>query len=213
MRLRCWTLACLFVSAGMLIAEDADGFRPLFDGKTLKGWSVVEDKPGPKDEWTWNDGVLSAKPASSWLKSDEEYGNFVLELEFKVPVNGNSGVFLRVPELKAGEHPWTHGMEIQILDDHGSAYEGKLKDWQFTGSIYGVVPAKESTFKGPGVWNAYRMTCQGDKIEIELNGKLVSRADMSESEPLKNRARKGRLGLQNHGTGVEFRNVRLKTLK
>lgn len=201
------------VATNAALASDKD-FRPLFDEKSLAGWSVVaEGDKTVEGEWTWKDGVLSAKPASSWLRSDKEFGDYVLELEFRVPVNGNSGVFLRVPELKEKEYPWTHGMEIQILDDHGSAYEGKLKDWQFTGSIYGVAPAKDSTFKGPGEWNAYRITCQGDDVKIELNGKVVSRADMSQEESLKSRPRKGRIGLQNHGTGVEFRKVRIRELK
>lgn len=204
-------LMSYFALGAMCAAED--DFRSLFDGKTLAGWTVVAEKPGPKDEWTWRDGVLVAKPASSWLKSEAQFGDFVLELEFRVPVNGNSGVFLRVPELKEGEYPWTHGMEIQILDDGGSEYKGKLKDWQYTGSIYGVVPAKNSTFKGPGEWNRLRITCQGDQVEVVLNGKMVSEADMSAREPLKSRPRKGHLGLQNHGTGVEFRDVRLRELK
>jgi hypothetical protein len=205
MLLSCFTLVAL--------AAAEDDFRPLFDGKTLAGWTVVAEKPGPKDEWSWRDGVLVAQPASSWLKSDAQFGDFVLELEFRVPVNGNSGVFLRVPDLKDGEYPWTHGMEIQILDDGGSEYKGKLKDWQYTGSIYGVVPAKNSTFKGPGEWHRLRIACLGDLIEVALNGTTVSRADMSAEEPLKSRPRIGYLGLQNHGTGVEFRNIRIKERK
>src|SRR5262245_48508946 len=66
-----WMLSGLVLAVvGSSPADDADGFRPLFDGKSLAGWSVVADKPGPDDEWTWKDGVLVAKPASSWLKSN-----------------------------------------------------------------------------------------------------------------------------------------------
>jgi hypothetical protein len=213
MRVTCSIMTCLLMLSKLGLADDDQGFKPLFDGKTLVGWTVVSEKPGPPDEWTWNDGVLAAKPASSWLKSNQTYRDFILELEFRVPVNGNSGVFLRVPDLKENEHPWTHGMEIQILDDAGPVYKGKLKDWQYTGSIYGVVPAKDSTFKGAGEWNTYKITCRGDKVEVVLNGKVVSQADMSAEESLKNRSRTGHIGLQNHGTGVEFRNVRIKTLE
>jgi hypothetical protein len=192
-----------------VVAAAEDGFTPLFDGKTLNGWHVKSEKQAKAEEWTAADGILKAKAGNSWLSTDKEYGDYVLKLEWRVPENGNSGVFIRVPKLKAGEHPWVQGIEIQVLDDKGPQYTGKLKPWQYSGSLYGAVPADQSAFAGAGKWNAYEITCKGDVITIVLNGKEVAKGDMSQIDLLKNRPRKGFIGLQNHGTDVEFRNLQI----
>ncbi len=194
------------------IAADGD-FVPLLDGKSLAGWKVRSEKDVPANEWTVVDGVLKAKAGNSWLATEKEYGDYVLQLEWRVPENGNSGVFIRVPELKAGEHPWVKGIEIQVLDDKGPQYAGKLKPWQYSGSLYGAVAADQSAFAGAGQWNAYEITCRGDLITIVLNGKQITAGDMSKIAELKDRPRRGVIGLQNHGTDVEFRNLRIKELK
>jgi hypothetical protein len=158
------------------------------------------------------EGVLTAKAGWSWLSTTKEYGDFVLRLSWRIPENGNSGVFLRVPVLAKGEQPHEKGIEIQVLDDKGSEYVGKLKPWQYTGSIYGAVPAENSTFRGAGEWNEYEITCQGERIEVKLNGKLVSAANVSEHKTLKPRPRRGFLGLQNHGSAVEYKDIQIKEL-
>jgi hypothetical protein len=205
------TLALLSGAASLTAAEG--DFAPLLDGKTLAGWKVRSEKDIPTDEWTVVDGVLKAKAGNSWLATEKEYGDYVLQMEWRVPENGNSGVFIRVPELKAGEHPWVKGIEIQVLDDKGPQYAGKLKPWQYSGSLYGAVAADQSAFAGAGKWNAYEITCRGDLITIALNGKQITEGDMSKIVELKDRPRRGVIGLQNHGTDVEFRNLRIKELK
>ena len=203
-------VVCFVGPAG---GEETGEFKPLFDGKTMDGWVVKSEKPVPDDTWSIKDGILSAKPADSWLCTKEMYGDFVLRLEWRVPLNGNSGVFLRVPELKSGEHPWVKGIEIQILDDKGDQFAGKLQPYQYSGSIYGAVQPDNSTFKGAGEWNAYEITCQRELIKVVMNGQLVSQADADELEVLKDRPKKGFIGLQNHGTGIEFRNIQIQELK
>lgn len=201
------------VVAALAGADETEEFKPLFDGKTLTGWVVKSEKPVPEDTWTIKDGVLTAKPENSWLCTKEMYGDFVLRLEWRVPLNGNSGVFVRVPELKTGENPWEKGIEIQILDDKGDQYAGKLKPYQYAGSIYGAVQADNSTYKGVGEWNSYEITCQRELVKVVMNGQLVSQADVDELEVLKSRPKQGFIGLQNHGTGIEFRNIQIKVLK
>jgi hypothetical protein len=196
-----------------LSANAEEGFKPLFDGKTLTGWKVKAEKEAKADEWTAADGILKAKAGNSWLATEKEYGDYVLKLETRVPENGNSGIFIRVPELKAGEHPWVQGIEIQVLDDRGPQYAGKLKPWQYSGSLYGAVPADQSAFAGAGKWNAYEITCKGDLVTVALNGKEVARGSMAEIDVLKSRPRKGIIGLQNHGTDAEFRNLQIKELR
>jgi hypothetical protein len=213
MRLLAAMLVCcpLLAAAQDKLAE----FQPLFDGKSLDGW-VVKGEPGqeaPKDEWLVKDGILTIKPGHSWLSTREMYSDFVLRLQWRVPENGNSGVFLRVPDLKPGEQPYVQGIEIQVLDDKGPEYAGKLKAWQYAGSIYGAVAAENTSYKGAGEWNSLEITCRGDTIEVAMNGNRAATADVTKFAELKDRPRRGYLGLQNHGTRVEYRQVEIKVLE
>jgi hypothetical protein len=195
------------------IAEE-QAFRPLFDGKSLAGWvSKTEDgRESSESKWSVKDGVLIAEPGSGWLSTREKYGDYVLRLEWRVPENGNSGVFIRVPDLKAGQHPHVEGIEVQVLDDNGPEYKGKLQPYQYAGSIYGAVPAKDSAYRGAGEWNSFQITCQGPKIEVTMNGNVVATADVSQTDALKSRPRSGYIGLQNHGSKVEFRKIEIQVL-
>ena len=207
-------LCALLASARFLAAEESkDGFAPLFNGKNLDGWKVKTDKPVDKDAWSVGEQMLIARPGSGWLSTTREYGDFVLRLEWRIPENGNSGVFVRVPELKAGEQPHVRGIEIQVLDDRGSQYAGKLKPWQYSGSIYGAVAAKGSKFRGKGEWNTFEITCRGEQLAVLMNGQKVAEADVSQDKTLQDRPRKGFIGLQNHGSGVEYRNIQIKVLE
>ena len=192
--------------------EKKDGFVPLFNGKDLSGWEIKEDKGGDKDQWTVKDGVLKAKTGQGWLGTTKQYGDYVLRVEWRVPENGNSGVYLRVPEGKLDKLPTFIGMEIQILDDDGPMYKGKLKDWQYSGSLYGVVPVSKRVYKGPNEWNTFEIACLGDKVTVVFNGEKVVEADMGKEPELMKRPRKGFIGLQNHGSPVEFRNIQIKAL-
>jgi hypothetical protein len=196
----------------MAARAGADGFVALLVGKDLSGWEVHEHQEGDKDKWSLDKGVLTAKPGSGWIGTTKMYGDFVLRLEWRIPVNGNSGVFLRVPDVKSTLSPSQLGMEIQILDDTGPAYKGKLKDWQYSGSLYGFVPRSKEVFKGANEWNRYEITCKGDRVTVVYNGEKVVEADMSKFPELDKRPRRGFIGLQNHSTGVEFRNVEIKAL-
>ena len=213
----CRCAAALFVLLLPALAPAADdgGFRPLFDGKSTDGWvNKTEDgQPNSDNRWTVKDGVLTAAPGNGWLSTKEMYGDFVLKLEWRVPKNGNSGVFIRIPDLKPGQHPHIDGIEIQVLDDNGPQYKGKLEPYQFSGSIYGAVPAKDSGYKGAGGWNSFEITCLGEKISVIMNGSKVAEADVEKIDTLSKRPRRGYIGLQNHGSGVEYRNIELKVLK
>jgi len=146
--------------------------------------------------------------------TEKEYGNFELRLEFKLPVNGNSGVALRAP-LKGD--PSYQGMEIQILDDYAPRYK-KLSPDRYTGSIYGVVPPSQRVSKPAGEWNQFRIVCKGPKVTIDLNGTRIVDANL---DTLKKRhgkehpgllRDKGHLGVQSHDGRVEFRNLLVKEL-
>jgi hypothetical protein len=214
MRATVWVLI-LFLPLVAAAQDTPAAFQPLLDGKSLAGW-VVKGEPGkaaPEGEWTVKDGVLTATPGHSWLSTEKTYGDFVLRLEWRVPENGNSGVFVRVPDLQPSQQPYVEGIEIQVLDDAGPEYKGKLKPWQYAGSIYGAVAAENSSYKGQGEWNSLEITCRGPSIEVTMNGNKVAVADADKVETLAKRPRRGYIGLQNHGTPVEYRGIGIRVLE
>ena len=193
-------------------AQTKDGFVPLFNGKDLTGWEVRESKAGDKDKWSIKDGVLVAKAGGGWIGTKKMYGDFVLKTEWRLSVGGNSGVFLRVPDVQSKESPSALGMEIQILDDNDAKYKGKLKPYQYCGGLYHFQGPSKNMFKGAGEWNAYEITCKGDSIQVVFNGEKVIDADASKDAVLAKRPKRGFIGLQNHGSDVEFRKVLIKPL-
>lgn len=188
------------------------GFQPLFNGKDLAGWEGVGGQAG---NWKIRDGALSCtgKPGSQWIATKKEYADFDLRMDFNIPKNGNSGVFIRAPKAGAA---WVSGMEIQILDDYGDKWKN-LKPAQFTGSIYAVqAPAKRATKKA-GEWQTVRIRCMGAKCDVWINGEHVVKGNLAElakthTQPGLNR-KSGLIGLQNHSSPVHYRNIRIKRLK
>jgi len=204
-------LILAFALADFSTCGVSDGFTPLFDGKTLDGWYA---DGGDISSWEADNGILRCiGRGGGWLATKQTYADFVLELDWKIQAGGNSGVGLRFP---AETHVSQTGMEIQILDDDAEGHRD-IKPAQHTGSIYYQVAAKQGAAKPLGEWNHYRITCDGPLVVIELNGAEVVRANLDEHTvgeggltPLSERPRRGHIGVQNHQTGVEFRNIRIQ---
>lgn len=198
---------------GGLFAQEP-GFKALFDGKTLNGWTLVK---GHGPGYVVKDGIIVCpKEGGGNLYTEAEYANFVLRFEFKLSAGGNNGIGIRSP--LTGDAAY-QGMEIQILDHDDPQYKGWLKPAQHHGSIYDVVPAKTGFLKPVGEWNSEEITANGRKITIKLNGTTIVDAnldDVKDPEVLKKHpglARAtGHIGLLGHGSLVEFRNLRIKTL-
>ncbi len=192
------------------------GWKPLFDGKSLAGWK----EHGTNDAWHAHDGVIGCRFGKDGgdLRTDEDFTDFDLRLEFKISRMANSGVFLRAK--RDDSNPAYSGCEIQILDDFDWEKETKttLKPWQFTGSLYGSVPANAPGLLRPlGEWNAYEILYRGHRVAVALNGRTLYDVDVLEvpgTPPFSERATSGFIGLQRHEAdgppdedGVEFRNV------
>ena len=141
---------CLLLTlvAPALADDAADGFVPLFNGKNLDGWTERQVKKGQEGRWSVENGVLKAKAGSGWLGTEKMYGNFTLRVEWKIVVDGNSGVFFRVPAGESKESPSTTGFEFQILDDNGPKYKGKLQPYQYSGGLYHFQAVSKPVFKG-----------------------------------------------------------------
>lgn len=203
------TLVHLGAAAALLLAvEGCRHVEPpqpvaLFNGRNLEGWVPVNG-----GDWTVENGVLvgrngrdwSTDPSrsGSWLRTERQYSDFVLELEFAI--EGNSGIMLR-SGLEG--NPSYNGYEMQILSDHGRQ-GGRFP----TGSLYDVVAASRNMSRPTGEWNHVRILCEGPLIQIVLNGELVV------DYPHATRRSQGYIGLQNHDerSVVRFRNIRITEL-
>lgn len=201
------TLGSPFQAMGTL----DDGFAPMVVGQSLEGWTPVETT---SENWRVVGDVLSTSgEGGGWLSTDAVYSNFVLRLEYRLEPGGNSGVFIRAPREGL---PWLTGMEIQILDDDAEIYK-EIQPYQFTGSVYGVVPARRGHIKPPGEWNSMEIRAEGSRIVVTLNGATVVDADLSEypeavAEHPGISRESGHIGLQSHDEPVEFRKVEIKAL-
>jgi hypothetical protein len=204
------TAVCLLLTLAAPALAD-EGFTPLFNGKNLDGWTERQVKKGHEGRWRVEDGILKAKAGSGWLGTEKMYGDFVLRVEWKIVVDGNSGVFFRVPDTDFKGSPSDAGFEIQILDDNGPKYKGKLKPYQYSGGLYHFLAVRKPVFKGAGEWNGYELTAKGDAITLVYNGEKVIEADISKNDEMKKRPKKGYIGLQNHGSDVEFRKIVIKS--
>lgn len=178
----------------------------LFNGENLDGWEPVGESSGG---WDVADGILYTDGSGhGWLSTTETYDDFMLELEFRVPEGGNSGVFLRAPR---DGNPAYEGMEIQVLDDYDEQY-ADLNDWQYTGSIYDVKAPAERVSKPAGEWQKMEIVADGPLMQITLNGEtivntnLVDHMHRADGHPGLKR-RDGHIGLQNHSTRIEYRNI------
>jgi hypothetical protein len=198
----------LMFAGGLCAQEAAEGFVEMFNGKDLTGWQTTGN-------WVvGEDKVLTLKPRpgeSGWKRFDDyiatvkQYGDFVLDLEFKFEKGGNSGVFMRVGDLK---NHVDSGFELQILDTHGLANPGHHD----CGGIIKTQGPSKNMVKPAGEWNRYTITLKGDQLTVVLNGEQIQDLDLSKTD-LKNRPAKGHISFQDEAKRIWYRNVRIKELK
>ena len=189
-------------------------FTPLFDGKTLNGWTYAAKE---KSLYYVTNGVLVCpKTSSADLFTQKEYSDFVLRLDFKLTPGANNGVGIRAPFQKG---PIAYiGNEVQILDDTSPQY-ANLNSAQYCGSLYRLLPAKRGHLKPVGQWNSYEITAKGRSIKVVLNGVTITEGNVNSITDPATLLRhtgmfraKGRIGLLGHHSHTEFRNIRIREL-
>jgi len=204
--------------------EHVKGFAPLFNGKDLDGWLT-----GPDNAWVVEDGALTVRREMDgrehnldYLWTREQYGNFILELEFKTTNRTNSGIFIRTPDRK---NPVYTGMEIQVANSYGRK---GLSNKGTAGAVYDCLAPTQNAIRPAGEWNMCRITCQDNLIEVVLNGECIIDMDVNhwtvagqnpnekgnkfKDKAIKDFSRVGHIGLQDHGRPVWYRNIRIKQL-
>jgi len=212
-------LAAVLVAATVRAEDKAntapEGFMTLFNGTDLDGWKAT----GKADQWAAEDGSIVCKGGGGgYLLTEKEYGDFEFRCEYKwSKEGGNSGVGIRTPEK--GDPAYV-GMEIQLIDDENweKVNKFKLADYQHTGSIYDVQPAKLQANKPIGEWNKVKIVCRGRMVSVEQNGKELVTANLDDFEKKFDKhpglkREKGHIGFQSYNIKVEFKNVYVKELK
>ena len=201
--------------------EHREGWQLLFDGRTTSGWMSIKGEPITSSHV--QDGSLNPHPCNYMLVYEKPFGDFVLDLDFKISKGCNSGIFVRTSPLtpRPGKDVGFNGIEIAI-DDTSTA---GLHD---SGAIYDLVPPKANAMRPVGEWNTARLTCSGGVIRVAINGQEVSHADLDEwTEPnrrpdgsahkfdiaYKEHPRTGYIGLQDHGSDCWYRNIKLRKLE
>ena len=192
-----------------LCAAEIGTWVQLFDGKTLEGW----EQHGGAATYKVEDGVIVGTSApntpNTFLCTDREYGDFVLEYDYFPHPTLNCGVQFRSQIREKDDRVWGYQCEIDPSDRKWSAgvYHEGARGW-----LYPVEAARAQAAFEPGVWNSVRIVCHGPVIQTYLNGVHVS-------ELIDDGERKGIIGLQVHGVGknetpmsIKWRNLKIMEL-
>jgi hypothetical protein len=213
--------ACVCLEAPAQEHSGAGGWRVLFDGKNLdawRGWLA----PGFPGGWHIVAGTLAKEGEVDDLVTREEFGNFELELEWKIGKGGNSGVFYR--GTREYSHIYWSGPEYQLLDD-ANAPDGRNR-LTAAASAYALYAPPAGVVKPFDEWNKTRIVVNGSNVEHWLNGQKVVEYELSSPEwkakvaaskfakyPNYGLAKKGYIGIQgDHDGALTLRNIRIRAL-
>ncbi len=215
------------------VQQDAEAeWTVLFDGSSFDQWKgyLQDDVP---DTWKLEDGAMVFYPpeerpegTSYNIVTKKDYTNFVLSLEWRIAEAGNSGIFWGIKEDEKFGQPYETGPEIQVLDNekHPDAKNGTTHQ---AGSLYDMVAPSEDVTVPVGEWNSCVITVNHETQQgtVELNGKeivkfpvanegwneMVSKSKFADWEGF-GKYTTGKIGLQDHGDVVAYRNIKIKEL-
>jgi hypothetical protein len=211
-------LLTAFIMVGFLSNSE---WTVLFDGKTVKGLRGYKQSGFP-NSWEIVDGTLKTVPGHGVdLISEEVYKNFELELEWKVPKGGNSGIFYFATE--EGDYIWQSALEMQVVDDE-KHIDGK-NTLTSAGALYAMIAPSANVVKPVGEFNQVRIKVKNNHVEHWLNGtKIVEYVygsdmmwDLVEKSkfnkmPLFAKASEVHIGLQGDHGLIWYKNIRIRRL-
>ena len=204
-------------------AERAAGWRLLFDGRSLAGWRRYKSAE-PITGWEAVDGALTRTARGSDIITADQFRNFELALEWRLSLDGpagNSGIFYRAVETTS-EIYWG-APEMQVLDN--ARHPDGRSELTSAGSNYALHGVAHSHARPVGEWNTVRLVVNGNHVEHWLNGAkvveyelgspawraLVAKSKFAEHADY-GRAERGHIGLQEHGSYVAYRNIKIREL-
>ncbi|MFN6245313.1 MAG: DUF1080 domain-containing protein [Chitinophagaceae bacterium] len=227
-------LALVLLFAFTQINAQKKEWISLFDGKTTSGWHTY-GKDAVGEAWKVIDGALMLDPTNKqgWqikgggdIVTNESYGDFHLQLEWKISKKGNSGIIFFVQdEPKKYNYIWYTGPEMQVLDNDGHA-DAKINKHR-AGNLYDLVAGVEGAVKPVGEWNLVDVINEKGTLTLKLNGvttvtttlgddawkNLIKNSKFSKGEsPDFGKVFTGHIGLQDHGDQVWYRNIRIQRL-
>ncbi|MDQ3243707.1 MAG: DUF1080 domain-containing protein, partial [Gemmatimonadota bacterium] len=201
--------------------ETAAGWRLLFDGKTTAGWREFRKQSVSAGWQVIGGSLVRADTAAGDIITTDQFRNFELALDWKVPEGGNSGIFYRATEQ--ADIIWQAAPEMQVLDD-AKHVDGK-NPLTSAGASYAIYPAPRGAVRRAGEWNSARLIVNGNHVEHWLNGTKMVEFELGGADwkdrvakskfntmPMYGTAKEGHIGLQDHGDRVEFRNIRIRVL-
>jgi hypothetical protein len=207
----------------------------LFDGTSTEGWRKYDSTAFPSKGWDIEDCALHCKgsgmgeagaPGGGDIIYDKKFSNFDLSFDWKISPGGNSGVFILAQEIP-NEPIWKSGLEFQILDNerHPDAQLG-VNGNRKAASLYDLIPANPQNTKPAGEWNTAGILCYQGTVVFRQNGvnvlefhlwtedwkKLIENSKFKDFPAFQNPAHEGFIGLQDHGSDVWYKNIKLKEL-
>ncbi|QED37005.1 DUF1080 domain-containing protein [Antarcticibacterium arcticum] len=208
--------------------EDEGEWLYLSEGEAARGWRAYNEKEGLPEGWVIENGIISSLGKGGDIGGDivfgnDSFGEFELLLEWKIAKGGNSGIFYHVVEGEEYEAPYFTGPEYQIRD-HDANNGDPL---HILGADYGMYKPTyaEDVVDRSGQWNSSRIIFTNKKVTYYLNGqKTVEFVPWSsdwnhrkatgkwKDFPEYGEAKTGLIGLQDHGSEIYFRNIRIKKL-
>jgi hypothetical protein len=193
----------LALPAALIAQSDGAGWRPLFDGKSLDGWSVQE---GPESAFYVHDGAIAGSPSSefpAWLRSDAQYENFELELEWFPRGWSDGGVYFCAPEHGSRSRAGFKLSLFQQVDQDPRSNS--------MGSLYPVVAPRKVNVR-PNAWNQVRIRLDWPRFEAWSNGEPIHDLNLETHRALRYRLRSGFLGVETLSYPLRFRNLRVREL-
>lgn len=197
-------LTAIAAAPALGAAQSPDNYKPLFDGKTLAGWSVQQ---GPQSAFYVEDGAIVAHQSSgfpAWLRSAAQYENFDFRGEFFIQGWIDSGIYFHAPEH--GRSTW-EGMQMKVFHQQD---EKPMPNSM--GSIFPLIAPLKVNVKSKGEWNDLRILMDWPRLSIWTNGELVQELNVESVPELKYRSRSGYLGLASLSYPIRFRNLRIREL-
>jgi sugar phosphate isomerase/epimerase/type 1 glutamine amidotransferase len=194
-------------AAGRLPDRTQEGWTELIKPGGFDGWKFMGD---PKGFWWTDDKTLRSESGKGgeWMRTEKEYGDFILRVEWKVGNGGNSGVFVRCLDKDKG-WPWETGSEVQISNEPRDGAH-------CTGSLYGSVTVDPRPDETADAWHEFWIECRGPDIKVFSDNIPIIDVDGSKVPALAKRPLRGYIGLQdshNRQSHIEYRRVAVKELK
>jgi hypothetical protein len=207
--------------------EMKNNWQLLFDGQDFTGWHGFNMK-GIPECWTIEDQCFTMNTTGSAesqdITTDKIYKNFAFTVEYKLTQAANSGVIYQVKEDTTYKFPYETGPEFQVIDHQN--WPDKLEDWQINGANYAMYPPVRKPYRAVGQWNRLFLVVNGNHVTQILNDEVVVEYEKYSEDWTKKRNSgkwtaypdwgkfdEGHIDLQNHGTKVWYRNIKIKELE